>query len=174
MKVIISALHLFRDVGTNYFLHGLSASRLVFVVVCIGWLIEAMMKIHQYRMMRFILAKRPLLKLCVTVRKMLPDGDSTQLRSVVRRFNEMGLKCHLPRGSFYAFPAVSQSTGLDEVEFCHRLLESEAAVPGTAFGPHKGHVREFLQYLRKAGRGNQLDGTIYRPSSCRIRTFRQG
>ena len=63
---------------------------------------------------------------------------------VVRRFNEMGLECHLPRGSFYAFPAVSQSTGLDEVEFCHRLLrESEVAVvPGTAFGPHgKGHVR---------------------------------
>ena len=63
---------------------------------------------------------------------------------VVRRFNEMGLSCHLPRGSFYAFPAVSENTGLHEVEFCHRLLrESEVAVvPGTAFGPHgKGHVR---------------------------------
>ena len=63
---------------------------------------------------------------------------------VVRRFNEMGLDCHLPRGSFYAFPAVSNSTGLDEVEFCHRLLrEAEVAVvPGTAFGPHgKGHIR---------------------------------
>ena len=56
----------------------------------------------------------------------------------------MGLSCHLPRGSFYAFPAVSASTGLDEIEFCHRLLrEAEVAVvPGTAFGPHgKGHVR---------------------------------
>ena len=56
----------------------------------------------------------------------------------------MGLDCHLPRGSFYAFPAVSNSTGLDEVEFCHRLLrEAEVAVvPGTAFGPHgKGHIR---------------------------------
>ena len=42
------------------------------------------------------------------------------------------------------FPAVSKGTGLDEVEFCHRLLrESEVAVvPGTAFGPHgRGHVR---------------------------------
>jgi aminotransferase len=56
----------------------------------------------------------------------------------------MGLSCHLPRGSFYAFPNVFESTGLDEVEFCHRLLrEAEVAVvPGTAFGPHgKGHVR---------------------------------
>ena len=63
---------------------------------------------------------------------------------VVRRFNEMGLSCHLPRGSFYAFPAVSASTGLDEVNFCHRLLrEAEVAVvPGTAFGPHgQGHAR---------------------------------
>ena len=63
---------------------------------------------------------------------------------VVRRFNEMGLSCHLPRGSFYAFPSDSASTGFDETEFCHRLLrEAEVAVvPGTAFGPHgKGHVR---------------------------------
>ena len=26
---------------------------------------------------------------------------------IVRRFNEIGLKCHLPRGSFYAFPSVA-------------------------------------------------------------------
>ena len=39
---------------------------------------------------------------------------------IVRRFNAMGLECHLPRGSFYAFPSV-KSTGLDEVDFCHRL-----------------------------------------------------
>ncbi len=62
---------------------------------------------------------------------------------VVRRFNEMGLSCHLPRGSFYAFPEVA-ATGLNEVDFCHRLLREKevAVVPGTAFGSHgKGHVR---------------------------------
>ena len=49
----------------------------------------------------------------------------------------------LARGSFYAFPSV-KNFGLDEVEFCHRLLREEevAVVPGTAFGAHgKGHVR---------------------------------
>jgi aminotransferase len=55
----------------------------------------------------------------------------------------MGLGCHLPRGSFYAFPCV-QALGLNEVDFCHRLLREQevAVVPGTAFGAHgKGHVR---------------------------------
>jgi aminotransferase len=62
---------------------------------------------------------------------------------IVRRFNQMGLSCHLPRGSFYAFPSV-QSIGINEVDFCHRLLREQevAVVPGTAFGPHgKNHVR---------------------------------
>jgi len=54
---------------------------------------------------------------------------------IVRRFNEIGLKCHLPRGSFYAFPDVS-ITGQGEREFALGLLEAEkvAIVPGTAFG----------------------------------------
>ena len=54
---------------------------------------------------------------------------------IVRRFNEIGLKCHLPRGSFYAFPSVS-ATGLGEKDFALGLLQAEkvAMVPGTAFG----------------------------------------
>ena len=62
---------------------------------------------------------------------------------IVRRCNEIGLKCHLPRGSFYVFPEVGEF-GMNEVEFCHRLLREQqvAVVPGTAFGPHgKNHVR---------------------------------
>jgi aminotransferase len=62
---------------------------------------------------------------------------------IVRRFNEIGLKCHLPRGSFYAFPDVS-ATGKTEREFAVGLLEREkvAVVPGVAFGPNgAGHVR---------------------------------
>jgi aminotransferase len=62
---------------------------------------------------------------------------------VVRRFNEIGFNCHLPRGSFYAFPSIS-NTGLNEIDFCHRLLREQevAVVPGTAFGDHGvNHVR---------------------------------
>ena len=106
------------------------------------------MKIHQYCMMCApILSQEAALE---ALRN--GEDDVARMRDqyakrrdfVVRRFNEMGLSCHLPRGSFYAFPSVSASTGLDETEFCHRLLrEAEVAVvPGTAFGPHgKGHVR---------------------------------
>ena len=54
---------------------------------------------------------------------------------MVNALNNMGLDCHLPRGSFYAFPSV-QSTNLDSKTFATGLLESEnvAAVPGGAFG----------------------------------------
>ena len=62
---------------------------------------------------------------------------------IVRRFNEIGLGCHLPRGSFYAFPSVKK-LGIDEVEFCHRLLREEevAVVPGSAFGDHGQNIFE--------------------------------
>jgi aminotransferase len=47
----------------------------------------------------------------------------------------MGLPCHSPRGSFYAFPSI-QHTGLTSKEFAIRLLEQQqvACVPGSAFG----------------------------------------
>ena len=62
---------------------------------------------------------------------------------VVRRFNEIGLKCHSPRGSFYAFPDIT-STGLPEKESAVGLLAEHkvAVVPGLAFGENgRGHVR---------------------------------
>jgi len=62
---------------------------------------------------------------------------------IVRRFNETGLKCHMPRGTFYAFPDVA-ATGLGDREFAYGLLDSErvAVVPGTAFGASgRGFVR---------------------------------
>lgn len=111
------------------------------------WLVEAMMKIHQYCMMC-----APILSQEAAV-EALKNGtdDVMQMREqyqkrrdfIVRRFNEMGMTCHLPRGSFYAFPSV-KAFGLNEVDFCHRLLrEAEVAiVPGTAFGAHgENHVR---------------------------------
>ena len=111
------------------------------------WLIEAMMKIHQYCMMC-----APILSQEAAV-EALKNGteDVLEMKNqyqkrrdfIVRRFNEMGLACHSPRGSFYAFPSV-KSFGLNEVDFCHRLLREQevAVVPGTAFGTHgEGHVR---------------------------------
>ena len=111
------------------------------------WLIEAMMKIHQYCMMC-----APILSQEAAV-EALRHGTEDVMRMkeqyhkrrdfIVRRFNEMGLDCHSPRGSFYAFPSV-KGLGLNEVDFCHRLLREQevAVVPGTAFGHHgKNHVR---------------------------------
>ena len=62
---------------------------------------------------------------------------------IVRRFNEIGLSCHLPKGSFYAFPSI-ESSGMSSMNFCKGLLKQEevAVVPGTAFGPSgAGFVR---------------------------------
>ncbi|MGJ3243625.1 MAG: aminotransferase class I/II-fold pyridoxal phosphate-dependent enzyme [Opitutales bacterium] len=110
-------------------------------------LVEAMMKVHQYAMMC-----APILSQEAAI-EALRHGDAAVARMrdeyqkrrdyVVRRFNELGLTCHLPGGAFYAFPNVTGS-GLDEMTFCHRVLkEAEVAVvPGTAFGPHgRGFVR---------------------------------
>lgn len=65
---------------------------------------------------------------------------------LVKRFNEIGLDCHLPGGAFYVFPDVSKF-GLTSKEFATRLLMEEqvAAVPGTAFGASgEGFLRLLL------------------------------
>jgi aminotransferase len=55
----------------------------------------------------------------------------------------MGLRCHLPKGAFYAFPYVGDY-GLSSIDFSLRLLDEKkvACVPGTAFGPSgEGYLR---------------------------------
>ncbi|MDP0495692.1 MAG: aminotransferase class I/II-fold pyridoxal phosphate-dependent enzyme, partial [Verrucomicrobiota bacterium JB024] len=49
----------------------------------------------------------------------------------------IGLKCHVPKGTFYAFPALPKGFQGKSMEFCQGLLQAEkvAVVPGTAFGP---------------------------------------
>ncbi len=62
---------------------------------------------------------------------------------VVASFNEMGLDCFKPFGSFYVFPSIA-GAGLSSQEFSVQLLKqkSVAVVPGAAFGPSgEGHVR---------------------------------
>jgi aminotransferase len=103
-------------------------------------IIEAMMKIHQYSMLcASIISQEAALE---AIQHGLPDTemmrDQYKLRRnfIVKAFNDLGLKCHLPRGSFYAFPNIT-SSGLTSKEFALRLLQEEkvACVPGGAFGP---------------------------------------
>lgn len=134
------------------FLHGFSKA-----FAMTGWrigyacgpavLIDAMMKVHQYAMMcASIIAQEAALEALTrgweAVVKMREQYHRRR-DLVVRRFNEIGLKCHSPRGSFYAFPDVSP-TGRSEKEFAVGLLEKEkvAVVPGLAFGENgRNHVR---------------------------------
>ena len=126
------------------FLHGFSKA-----FAMTGWrigyacgpaaLIEAMMKVHQYSMLcASIISQEAAIEALMRGEdgmKKMRDQYHRRRDFIVRRFNEIGLKCHLPRGSFYAFPDVSV-TGLNEKDFAVSLLQTEkvAMVPGTAFG----------------------------------------
>src|ERR1700744_3173491 len=110
-------------------------------------LIEAMMKVHQYSMLcASIIAQEAAIEALVRGEdEMLKMREQYHRRRdfIVRRFNEIGLKCHLPRGSFYAFPDISK-TGMNEKDFAIGLLQTEkvAIVPGSAFGENgKGFCR---------------------------------
>ena len=102
-------------------------------------LIHAMTRIHQYSMLcASIISQEAALE---AIRN--GEGPMMEMREeyrqrrnfMVNAFNEIGLNCHLPHGSFYTFPSV-QSTGLSSKEFATQLLQAEnvAAVPGNAFG----------------------------------------
>ena len=134
------------------FLHGFSKA-----FAMTGWrigyacgpatLIEAMMKVHQYSMLcASIISQEAAIEALLRGEdemKQMRDQYHRRRDFIVRRFNEIGLKCHLPRGSFYAFPDVS-ATGLNEKDFAIGLLQAEkvAIVPGSAFGENgKGFCR---------------------------------
>jgi aminotransferase len=134
------------------FLHGFSKA-----FAMTGWrlgyacgpaaLIDAMMKVHQYTMLcASIIAQEAALEALTrgwdSVLKMREQYHRRR-DLVVRRLNEIGLKCHSPRGSFYAFPSVA-ATGRNEKDFASGLLleQKVAVVPGSAFGENGvGHVR---------------------------------
>jgi len=103
-------------------------------------LIDAMMKVHQYSMLCAPILSQE------AATEALKNGNTAMLKMkeqyhrrrdyVARRFNEMGIPCHVPKGSFYLFPDI-RPTGKTSQQFATELLESQkvAAVPGTAFGP---------------------------------------
>jgi len=127
------------------FLHGFSKAYAmtgfrIGYACCPAGIIDAMMRIHQYSMLcASIISQEAALEAIQH-----GESDTAEMRDqyclrrnfIVRAFNQMGLKCHLPRGSFYAFPDI-RSTGLGSKEFAVKLLEAEkvACVPGGAFGP---------------------------------------
>jgi aminotransferase len=110
-------------------------------------LVEAMMKVHQYSMLCApILAQEAAIEALQRGEdgmKAMREQYHRRRDLVVRRLNQAGLKCHLPRGAFYAFPSVA-ATGRSERDFAYGLLEAEkvAVVPGSAFGESgRGFVR---------------------------------
>jgi len=110
-------------------------------------LTEAMLRVHQYSMLCASIISQE----AATEALQHGDEDVAAMREqyrlrrnlIVKSFNEIGLSCHLPEGSFYAFPSI-QGTGLTSREFAVQLLEQQrvAVVPGDAFGPGgEGYVR---------------------------------
>lgn len=110
-------------------------------------LTEAMMKIHQYSMLC-----APITSQAAAI-EALENGASPveEMRQsyhqrrdfVLKRFEEMGIRCHTPGGAFYVFPEIREF-GLGSRDFARRLLDTEnvAAVPGDAFGASgEGYLR---------------------------------
>ena len=112
-------------------------------------LLNAMRKIHQYLIMSAPTVGQEAALAAYTepsvegyVQEMVASYDSRR-RFIVDGLNEIGLECFEPRGAFYCFPSV-KSTGMNDHQFCDRLLEEErvAVIPGSAFGKGgEGHVR---------------------------------
>lgn len=110
-------------------------------------IIDAMMKIHQYSMLcASSLAQAAALEAlqnCAVEREEMRVEYEQRRNVITKGFNDMGLKCFMPRGAFYVFPCI-RSTGMNSMEFATRLLQEKhvAVVPGTAFGScGEGFVR---------------------------------
>lgn len=102
-------------------------------------LIDAMMKIHQYMMLCAPItaqdAAEEALKSAKADMYAMKKEYCARRNVIVKRLNDMGLKCFMPKGAFYVFPNVT-STGLSSHDFALRLLNEKrvAVVPGEAFG----------------------------------------
>lgn len=84
------------------------------------------------------------------VKEMRNEYDNRR-KFMINSFNELGLTCYEPKGSFYVFPCV-KSTGFTGEEFAYKLLEAQkvAVVPGNAFGEFgKYYVRCSYAYSMK-------------------------
>jgi len=102
-------------------------------------IIAAMTKIHQYTIMCVPITSQIAACEALHSGKNAVEEMKREYRRrrefVVGELNRIGLKCHMPQGAFYAFPAIKNS-GLNCLDFARELLNEEkvAVVPGTAFG----------------------------------------
>jgi len=110
-------------------------------------LISAMLKIHQYTVMCAPVlgqvAALESLRHGMEEKERMMEVYNRRRQAFVRGLCEIGLTCHEPLGSFYAFPSVAR-TGLSSEQFAQRLLQEAGVVtvPGHAFGPGgEGHIR---------------------------------
>jgi aminotransferase len=111
------------------------------------YILEAMLKIHQYAIM--CAGTAPQEAALEALRhgeadvEEMHDSYARRRRMFVDGLNRIGLPTCEPHGAFYAFPSIA-STGLSDEEFAERLLfeEKVAVVPGSSFGAAgKGYVR---------------------------------
>ncbi|MCI1930628.1 MAG: pyridoxal phosphate-dependent aminotransferase [Clostridia bacterium] len=76
--------------------------------------------------------------------KKMAESYKDRLNFVVDELNNInGIKCLMPKGSFYLFPDISE-TGLDDKDFAERLLNEAgvATLAGSSFGKYgSGHIR---------------------------------
>jgi len=111
------------------------------------YILEAMVKIHQYTIMCAPTAAQE------AALEALRHGEedvqamhndyARRRRMFVDGLNRIGLTCCEPHGAFYAFPSIAR-TGLNDEDFTEKLLfeEKVAVVPGSAFGAAgAGYVR---------------------------------
>ncbi len=112
-----------------------------------AYILEAMLKIHQYTIMCASSSAQEAaleaLRHGEDDVKIMHEAYARRRRMFVDGLNRIGLTCCEPRGAFYAFPSIAQ-TNLTDDEFTEKLLfeEKVAVVPGSAFGAAgAGHVR---------------------------------
>ncbi len=153
------------------FLHGFSKA-----FAMTGWrvgyacgpvdIIDAMMKIHQYSIMCASTtaqeAATEALRNGAKYMEEMREKYRERRDIMVKGFNDLGLKCIVPQGAFYAFPSIA-STGLSSSGFAEQLLKSQrvAVVPGNAFGAcGEGFIRccyaasseEIIEALKRIGK----------------------
>ncbi|HZU67883.1 MAG TPA: aminotransferase class I/II-fold pyridoxal phosphate-dependent enzyme [Ktedonobacteraceae bacterium] len=116
-------------------------------VAAAKYILEAMLKIHQYAIM--CAGTAPQEAALEALRhgeadvQEMHDSYARRRRMFVDGLNRIGLPTCEPHGAFYAFPSIA-GTGLSDEEFAERLLfeEKVAVVPGSSFGAAgKGYVR---------------------------------
>jgi aminotransferase len=112
-----------------------------------AYILEAMLKVHQYAIM--CAGTAPQEAALEALRhgeedvQRMHDDYNRRRRMFVDGLNRIGLTCNEPLGAFYAFPSISV-TGMTDEAFAEQLLfeEKVAVVPGSAFGAAgNGYVR---------------------------------